>query len=277
MKKSITALVVMLGFAFLSNVKAANLTDEEYNRLKILFSDERIAIMSDEDTGRYLSYDLESTERVSKFYKVTETRNGTITSEVTEEEATSAAAEVKAAIESGIMPAATYYTTSYKNLVISKMKLGTNSYFIHLTNNWLINPSVKSYDVIAMRMDDVTMSAGTQTGIQMYNTSNGGSGSVDYSYQGTNMVLSSNGFGISMNLVDAGTGFTCEIEAVVTATSEWATVYGSYQHAVENVSLANSKAYTISHNGYGKVINFATGIQNSYDAMKGVSISLDYN
>lgn len=276
MKKSITALVVMLGLVTFTNVKAANLTDEEYNRLKILFSDERIAIMNDEDAERYLSYNLESTEKVSKFYKVTETRNGTITSEVTKEEATSAAAEVKAAIESGIMPSATYYTTSYKNLEISKTTLNSNGYLIYLTNNWLINPSVKSYDVIAMRMDDVTMSAGTQTGIQMYNSASGG-GSVNYSYQGTNMVLSSNGFGISMNLVDAGTGFTCEIEAIVTATSEWATVYGSYQHAVENVTLANSKAYTISHNGYGKVINFATGIQNSYDAMKGVSISLDYN
>ena len=90
------------------------------------------------------------------------------------------------------------------------------------------------------------------------------------------MVLSSNGFGISMNLVDAAQGFTCEIEAIVTATSQWATVYGSYQHAMTAVTLAKSKSYTISHNGYGKVINFATAVQNDYDNMQGVSISLGY-
>ena len=79
-----------------------------------------------------------------------------------------------------------------------------------------------------------------------------------------------------MNLVDAASGFTCEIEAIVTATTKWATVYGSYQHAMTAVTLAKSKSYTISHNGYGKVINFATAVQNDYDNMQGVSIELGY-
>ena len=126
-----------------------------------------------------------------------------------------------------------------------------------------------------MRVDDASIDAGSQEGIQAY-TTNGNTGIVEYSYNGTNMVLSSNGFGISMNLVDAASGFTCEIEATVTATSQWATVYGSYQHAMTSVTLAKSKSYTISHNGYGKVINFATAVQNDYDNMQGVSISLGY-
>ena len=255
-----------------TNVKAANLTDEEYNRLRMVFSDERIQLMSNDDAQRYLSYDLEGTQKVSKYYKVTETTNGTITTEVSEAEATSAAAQRE---EAGIMPAAASHTTAYKNIQISRSHTGGNNYFMNVTNHWLITPAVKSYDVIAMRVDDATMVAGTQSGIQMYST-NSGSGSVDYSYRGTNMVLASNGFGISMNLVDAAYGFTCEIEAIVTATTEWAKVFGSYQHAIASVTLAQSKSYTISHNGYGKVINFATGIQNDYDDMDGVSIALDY-
>ena len=90
------------------------------------------------------------------------------------------------------------------------------------------------------------------------------------------MVNNSNGFGISMNLVDAGSIFECSITATVTATTEWATMYGSYQHAATDVTLAQSKSYVISHNGYGKVINFATAVQNYYDGMQGVSIALDY-
>lgn len=130
--------------------------------------------------------------------------------------------------------------------------------------------------VIAIRTDDATVTEGTQEGIQAYIYTNGSVGYVNYSNNGTNMVKADNGFGISMNLVDAAKTYECTIEATVTATTEWATVYGSYQHAATNVTLAQSKSYTISHNGYGKVINFATAVQNDYDGMQGVSIALDY-
>lgn len=270
LKKIIMTISILLVMIISSSVKAANLTEEEYERLRYVFSDARISFMSDEDAARYLSYDLEHTNKVSKYYRVTETTNGTISTEVSKEEAISAAET-----ENNISPTATYHTTSYKNIEISTSQTGTNSYLIYVTNNWLITPRVKSYDVIAMRVDDATISSGTQSGVQFY-TTNGVTDAVNYSYQGTNMVLSSNGFGISMNLVDAASGFTCEIEAIVTATTKWATVYGSYQHAMTAVTLAKSKSYTISHNGYGKVINFATAVQNDYDNMQGVSISLGY-
>ena len=251
-----------------TNVKAATLTEEEYTRLRNVFSDARISLMSDEDAARYLSYDLEHTNKVSKYYRVTETTNGTITTEVSKEEATNAA-------NSNISTIATYYSTSYKNIEISTTSIGSNKYLVYLTNDWLITPRVKSYDVIAMRTEDSTISSGSQRGVQMY-TTNGISDVINYSYNGTNMVLSSNGFGISMNLVDAASGFTCEIQAIVEATSQWAKVYGSYQHAMTAVTLSKSKSYTISHNGYGKVINFATAVQNDYDNMQGVSIELGY-
>ena len=268
LKKIIMTISILLVMIISTNVKAATLTDEEYDRLRNVFSDTRISLMNDEDAARYLSYDLEHTNKVSKYYRVTETTNGTITTEVTKEEATNAA-------KSNISTIATYHTTSYKNIEIMTTHISGNSYYVHLFNDWLITPKVKSYDVIAMRVEDATISSGTQNGTQLY-TVNGVSSGIDYSYNGTNMVLSTNGFGISMNLVDAAGGFTCDIEAIVTATSQWATVYGSYQHAMTAVTLAKSKSYTISHNGYGKVINFATAVQNDYDNMQGVSISLDY-
>lgn len=268
LKKIIMTISILLVMIISNSVKAANLTEEEYARLRNVFSDTRISLMSDEDAARYLSYDLEHTNKVSKYYKVTETTNGTITTEVSKEEATNAA-------ENNFSTRATYHTTSYKNIEISTTHTSGNYYYIYLTNLWLITPRVKSYDVIAMRVDDATIVAGTQKGMQVY-TTNGVTDTVNYSYQGTNMVLSSNGFGISMNLVDAASEFTCEIEAMTQSTSQWATVYGSYQHAMTAVTLAKSKSYTISHNGYGKVINFATAVQNDYDNMQGVSISLGY-
>lgn len=268
LKKIIMTISILLVMIISTNVKAATLTEEEYTRLRNVFSDARISLMSDEDAARYLSYDLEHTNKVSKYYRVTETTNGTITTEVSKEEATNAA-------NSNISTIATYYSTSYKNIEISTTSIGSNKYLVYLTNDWLITPRVKSYDVIAMRTEDSTISSGSQRGVQMY-TTNGISDVINYSYNGTNMVLSSNGFGISMNLVDAASGFTCEIQAIVEATSQWAKVYGSYQHAMTAVTLSKSKSYTISHNGYGKVINFATAVQNDYDNMQGVSIELGY-
>lgn len=259
----------MLGLLITTNVKGATLTDAEYARLKLVFSDLRIATMSDEKAQEYLTYDLENTKKVSKYYKVTETTNGTTSTEVTKEEATNATKNISAA--KGVS-----HTTTYKNIQISAANGGNNVYLVDLTTLWLISPAIKSYDVIAMRTDDATVVDETQEGTQGYIYKNGTTGHIDYSYNGTNMKIASNGFGISMNLLDAAHRYECFISALVRATTEWAEVYGSYQHAATNVTLAQSQAYTISHNGYGKVINFATAVQNHYDGMQGVSIKLDY-
>lgn len=269
LRKSIIATIITLGIFLTSSVKGATLKDSEYARLKLVFSDLRIATMSDEDASRYLSYDLENSKKVNKYYRVTKTTNGTTTTEISEEEATNA---TKNTATRGAT-----YTTTYKNIQISSVNIGEkNKYSLELSTVWLKSPYIKSYDVIAMRTDDATILEGTQAGTQAYIYSNGSVGYVHYSNNGTNMVKASNGFGISMNLVDAANTYECDIEAIVTATTEWATVYGSYQHAATNVTLAQSKSYTISHNGYGEVINFATAVQNDYDGMQGVSIALDY-
>ncbi len=270
LRKSVAAFALMLLLFVTTSAKAATLTDEEYSRLKIIFSDARIATMSDEDAQRYLSYDLENTNSISKYYRVTETANGTVSTEVTKTEAE----EASQATNNNITRGASHRTT-YKNIAIDTTPAGTNRYWVNFFTNWLIMPKVKSYDVNAMRVDDATIVAGSQKGTQSYK-SNGTISEVNYSYNGTNMVNQSNGFGISMNLVDSATLLELDIEAIVVSTSKWATVYASYQHAASNVTLAQSKAYNISHNGYGEVINFATAVENYYDGMQGVSIALGY-
>ena len=218
---------------------------------------------------KVLGLDLENSKKVNKYYRVTKTTNGTTTTEISKEEATNATKNTASRGAS--------YATTYKNIQISTIPSNiTNTFLIDLTNLWLKSPYIKSYDVIAIRTDDATVIEGTQEGTQTYIYKNGSTGTIDYSNNGTNMVKASNGFGISMNLVDDANTYECTIEAIVTATTRWATVYGSYQHAATNVTLAQSKSYTISHNGYGEVINFATAVQNDYDGMQGVSIALDY-
>ena len=270
LRKSVAAFALMLLLFVTTSAKAATLTNEEYSRLKIIFSDARISTMSDEDAQRYLSYDLENSNIVSKYYRVTETANGTVSTEVTKTEAE----EASQATNNNVTRGASHRTT-YKNIQISATQLEGNGYFVRFYTNWLLTPHVKSYDVNAMRVDDATIREGSQGGRQTYG-SYGNYSLVEYSNTGTNIVKKTNGFGISMNLVDDATEFQLEIEAIVTSTSKWETVYASYQHAASNVTLAQSKAYNISHNGYGEVINFATAVENYYDGMQGVSIALGY-
>lgn len=41
------------------------------------------------------------------------------------------------------------------------------------------------------------------------------------------------------------------------------TIYGSYQHASTTATLEESKKYTISHLGYGKVIKFNDNVKRN--------------
>ena len=79
-----------------------------------------------------------------------------------------------------------------------------------------------------------------------------------------------------MNLVNDASYFETDISADIKASNSNATVYGTYQHAVTNVTLEQSHSYNISHNGFGSVLNFATGVQNYYDRMQGVYVELGY-
>ena len=52
------------------------------------------------------------------------------------------------------------------------------------------------------------------------------------------------------------------------------TVYGSYQHATGYISLAQSKKYSIDLNGSGNVFLFDSSVDDYFDQMGGVWISM---
>ena len=133
--------------------------------------------------------------------------------------------------------------------------------FVSVNYTWKGNPTVRSYDVM---------------GAYLYNTSltNEPSTSI-LSNQGrqfyTNYRYFNNGFGISMQLPQYASDLIVNQNFRV---EEQGTVYASYQHAMRNISLANSENYTLSRVGYGNVFNFAGVAANTYDRMNGVEITL---
>ena len=161
------------------------------------------------------------------------------------------------------------YSTTYKTLSVTAIPIDSINYNVNLTLQWKQMPTIRSYDVIALRFANMAMSMGTQYGYQTYS-----GGNVYYSYNGSNMKLLSNGFGISMNLVNNSISYLQCFISVVAAKASGAAIYGAYEHATTNTTLAKSKKYTLSSIGQGGVINFDSTVWNIYDDMNGVNISL---
>ena len=265
--KVVFTFIILCTLCFGISVKA-EVTEEQYEILSPIFSDLYISLMSDEKIALYTENDFTVEQ---KLYKVTQTANGTYNEEID--------LDLEDEIRNGTLPSprdVTFYQTTYKKISLMDVALSNNQHYITIYTQWLINPVTKSYDVTAMRVEDANIVEGTQTGIQMYQK-NGESDYVEYSPNGTNIRKADNGFGISMNLVNNASNFETDISAVVQATSQYAKVYGTYQHAVTDLSLDDSQSYFISHNGYGRVLNFATGVQHKYDGMNGVYKTLSYS
>ncbi|MEG0977092.1 MAG: hypothetical protein RSF02_00895, partial [Bacilli bacterium] len=50
-------------------------------------------------------------------------------------------------------------------------------------------------------------------------------------------------------------------------------IYGAYEHAVDNMTLAQSQNYEISSVGMGNVINFYSSSYDHYDNTPGLDIN----
>lgn len=262
---------VIATLCLITNVKAS-ISDGDYARLREIFSEYRLSIMSDEELERLANGELNVQE---KLYQWTESINGTMTyTEVDPDLYVEINPENNPTSYSSSI-GTTYYESNYKRIQIIDDYITNNLHNVMVYTQWLVTPATKSFDVTAMRVEDATVVEGTQDGTQTY-WANGEYDFITYSPNGTNIRKQSNGFGISMNLVNDASYFETDISADIKASNSNATVYGTYQHAVTNVTLEQSHSYNISHNGFGSVLNFATGVQNYYDGMQGVYVELGY-
>lgn len=258
--------IIVVTLCFVTNVNAA-ISEEDYASLREIFSEARLSIMTDVEKEELVNGDLTYSEKV---YQVTETVNGTfIYSEVDPE----IADLIEENFRSGVATYDATHETSYKRITIIDDYITNNTHKIMVYTQWLVTPATKSFDVTAMRIDGGYVVEGSQDGTQLY-WKDGSYSHVTYAWNGTNIRKADNGFGISMNLVNGASYFETDISANVISTSQNAVAYGTYQHAVTDVTLDQSQSYTISHNGLGGVLNFSNSVYNLYDRMAGVSISL---
>ncbi len=170
-----------------------------------------------------------------------------------------------------------FWETTYKKIKVSAIPYGDGiDYNVSVDLQWKYIPAVTSFDVIAVRFDNLAYNPSVARGNQYYTLkSTGASNLIGYSANGTNIVKKNNGFGISMNIVDDPlTDLRCFISVDAAIASSTGTIYGAYEHAVRNVTLAQSQNYNISYAGMGRVINFAESVWDNYDDMDGVYINV---
>ena len=246
----ISLLIGLFSFAFIGSVSATATREEMLQ----IFSETALDAMSEEEYNKYasLDYDYLVQDEVIVPY-----------SEYPEEISPFAHTDL--------------LTTNYKKLKLSVLPYSSTSleYVATLTLVWLQIPVTRSYDVIALRFYDVAPVNGTQDGTQLYELSSGGTDSVYYSYNGRNMKICDQGYGISMNLVNNNIVYMENYTSIdVMMNGSDPAVYGSFQHAISNVSLADSQNYNISYFGLGDVINFDPDVADNYDHMAGVAVEL---
>lgn len=164
--------------------------------------------------------------------------------------------------------------TAMKKIVMNMYSVAPSVKKVSLTCTWLSIPQCKSYDVIAFRTTSKTVvmdSIGTENilGFQYYDGNE-----IKYTYTSDNLKSTYYGLGLSMNIVDS-TSKSLKMKFSVNfgSAEDPYTIYGSYQHATDDLTLAKSKRYTINSSGMGKVIDFWSSVSSSYDNTPGLVVT----
>ena len=251
------------------NNNGIEISEEEYNNFLKIHTPEYIMFIDEEKYERLKSLDYSNIE-VSETY-VESTYNSllglTTEKEISKEEYENFNPIMPMLDDKGASGA-----TSAKK--INMVVLGGSTWnYVTLTATWKGIPSTRSFDVIGIRGYGVDFRDGSQSGEQIYKL-NGEYQRISYGWNGTNIKrFDEQGFGISMNIVnDNITELQLAVDCDVTPTLTAPSIYGSYQHAVKSVSLADSQNYTLSIEGLGGVFVYPYSISQKYDGMTGLEI-----
>lgn len=222
------------GEVFYTTPNGIELTEKEYKFLTTFYWDSYVDSMTEEQYEDFVNSDLLDRELITK-----STDDGNMCS-----------------------PKSTSHTTQYKNLKISAACSYNCTVSIVLT--WLGNPTIRSYDVIGAFLSGPSLLSYVDATV-MNNT-------TVYYFDNFKTEYSAyyNGIGNSV-LLPSGTNLV--VNQIFTTTTG-GHIFGSYQHAMQNVSLATSKSYSFSLAGYGNVFSFYGNAYGKYDGMAGVDIAV---
>lgn len=152
-----------------------------------------------------------------------------------------------------------YVATSAKSLAMGRYC--TQSYCRVMAEvEWFGEPNITSYDVMGAYLDGPTRVGTPSTFLSTPTTG----------YEEETIVYDTDGFGAIIQL-PAEEGIFIDQTFVYSGTG---TIFMSYQHAMSNISLANSQLFNIGLIGYGSVFDFYGAAVDVYDDMPGVHMDV---
>lgn len=253
----------------ITNNNGVVISEQEYNDFLKIYDSEYIMNMSETKYNKLKELDFNDITTTSKYIETVYNPNLQLS---TEKEITKDEFDNYNPVMPLLDDGATYYESTAKRISMNIIGGSTWNY-VTVALTWKGIPSTRSFDVIGVRGYGLEFAEGSQAGEQIY-TLDGNYTVIDYAWNGTNIQKHDNGFGISMNIVNSDiTYLQATVECDVKATITHPTVYASYQHAVDSVTLAQSQNYTLGGSGLGSVFVFPYSISQKYDGMTGVSVS----
>lgn len=223
------------GTSFFTTFNGVELTEYQYKVLADMFSEERVKTISEDD---YKALHVERMIEGSFSYKTEEF-------EIIDDPTTL------------LMPYA-YHETTAKKITLSRFCDG-GICGIAVTNYWKKKPAVTSYDVIGVRFDNSSFYDSSQS--FSYVTDSG------YSNSYNKKIRSSNGAAFVKKITSDIDYMTIDVNLNYTSNG---IVFGSYQHAVKSITLADASNFQFKGTGYGSVFLWPTAIASKYDEMGGV-------
>ena len=223
--------------AYYTTQNGIELTREEYEFLTTFYGEEYLDIMTKTMYEEFVQDDLINSDVEIKTYNEPQL----------------------SLLNPNMSPRSTSHSTPYKTVQISRGCLPTYC-IINLKNTWHVSPSVRSWDNIGAYLDGVNL-------LQHYDTYvSSTAGDTFFSN-----LKTTDGIGNSVKLPDTGENIIINMSFKV---SRGGTVYGSYQHAMQNTTLANSQNYTLDYLGEGGVFLYYGNAIGVYDGMNGVDIDV---
>lgn len=269
---------------FYTNLNGATLSESQYNNLRTVFSEDTIATMTVEQIDLIKNETDFNVSKETRYIKTTDHYNflgeyvDSSNVELTEEEA------LNDDSNNHVMPFSwkDSYSTSTKKLEMQVVTGNLASVkIVTLTNTWLSIPSMKKFDVIALRPGSssytIKVNKNLISGYQKADST-----LINYDLESDNVKVSSSftgkgGIGISMNILDAvQSTLVNSMTVYINTAADPFNIYGTYQHATSSTTEAESQNYTFSEEGYGKVLKFASSVKGKYDNMPGVDVSYSF-
>lgn len=266
---------------YYTNNNGVQMTEEQYNFLLNFYDANQISVMTQKRFDiKVNSYDHSSITFYTVDTVVYDSNGNVLNTFSTQVDNEEEAIEMMEQQNSIAPLASNSYSTTTKKITLTVQKTyvnGRNYICISTDTEWLNNsvPVIKSFDVSAHRFTtsgSLFLNAIDADGWQTYNSS----GSVNYGFLGNNSIKYYNGYGTSMNIVnDATRNLKLSLDVLYEYSGTGTiSAYGTYQHAITDVTLEQSQSYTFAAGGLGNVLNYSNStIRGYYDGMGGTSLT----